>query len=69
MGRLPSFDFCEVDGKSYLWIKEEITFAKDAQGKPVFIVPTDDLRLKFVIFESPEVPTENLATLCQQMLP
>lgn len=52
-----------------MWIKEEITFAKDAQGKPVFIVPTDDLRLKFVIFESPEVPTENLATLCQQMLP
>lgn len=56
VGRFPQFDFFEVDGKSYMWIKEDITFAKDAQGRPVFILPTDDLRLKFVIFESPESP-------------
>jgi hypothetical protein len=56
VGRFPPFDYCEVDGKSYMWFRQDITFAKDNSGRIVYILPTDDLRLKFIIFECPETP-------------
>ena len=51
MGRFPAFDYQQLNGICYLRIKREVVFAKGPKGILVYVVPTDDLRLKFVIFK------------------
>lgn len=48
VGRVPIFDYQTLDGKCYMRFKTGITFAKCVQGM-VYIIPTDDARIKFVI--------------------
>lgn len=48
VGRLPAFDYMNRNGLCYMRIKKDIIFAKTAKG-PVYIIPTDDDRIKFVI--------------------
>lgn len=48
MGRLPVFDYLNLNGIGYMRFKVDIVFAQSDKG-PVFIIPTDDQRIKFVI--------------------
>ena len=68
VGRFPAFDYMEVEERAYLWIKKQITFATDSSGRSVYILPTDDERLKFVIFEQAKAPEECLDKVVSRML-
>lgn len=48
VGRFPVFDFMDHNGICYMRFKKEIVFAKSNYGM-VYIIPTDDMRIKFVI--------------------
>lgn len=48
VGRLPTFDFYNHNGFCYMRIKREVIFAMSNYEK-VYIVPTDDLRIKFLV--------------------
>jgi hypothetical protein len=65
VGRVPVFDYQTLDGKCYMRFKTGITFAKCVQGM-VYIIPTDDARIKLVITpfsnsESRATPTDLVA--------
>ncbi len=49
VGRLPVFDYHNLNGVCYLRIKKEVDFARSSTGNHLFILSTDDLRLKIVI--------------------
>lgn len=65
VGRLPVFDYLQVDAKCYMRFKTDIMFAKCAQGM-VYIIPTDDARIKFVI--TPFTAGQDLVTQVQSCI-
>lgn len=48
VGRFPVFDYVNISGVCYLRFKKDIVFADSSNG-PVYIIPTDDNKIKFVI--------------------
>ncbi len=48
VGRLPVFDFYNHNGLCYLRFDSNVEFAMSKDSK-VYVVPTDDLRLKFLV--------------------
>lgn len=54
------FDFIQHNGTCYLRIKKDIVFAASG-GKSVYIIQTDDVRLKFLVIPLTAKPEDPLA--------
>ena len=49
VGRIPVFDYHNQNGLCYIRLKKDIVFAKTQKGDSIYVIPTDDLRIKFVV--------------------
>ena len=69
VGRLPVFDYHNLNGICYLRLKRQIDFAKSSTtGQHVFIIATDDSRLKIVVIPYPENSKENMVEYMQKSI-
>ena len=72
MGRFPPFDYHAIDNVSYMWIKRDVTQAIDSKdGNKVYIVSSDDPRLKFMIYEvksNEGLQNSSLEDTCMEVL-
>ena len=53
VGRLPLFTVCKHEGFMCLRLREYVVKGRSSTG-PVFIVPSDEQRINFVIIPKPE---------------
>ena len=49
VGRFPVFTTLKKDNVSFMRLKDEVVFGKTADGQNLYIIPTDDQRLSFIV--------------------